>query len=280
MAGIGDLPQMIIAPVDKLVLHEYHDQQRTPPLMDRLRSDGMLRNPPMVIQMEKQADHYMVLDGANRVSAFQVLGIPHILVQLVSPEVDHVELHSWNHVIWGIPPDDLFNVLQALPDVILQPSRPSQSFEDLMDIHSLASIHLPNGKVFTAFIPTSDLFDRVKSLNEVVRCYCERASIDRTSVYQIDTLCDLYDDLTGLVLLPTFDILDVLDVVEAGFLMPPGSTCFKIAPRVLHVNYPLVELACNLPIEEKNIKLREYICACLASKCVRFYGEPTFLFDE
>ncbi len=280
MTGIGDLPQLLIVAVSNLVLHEHHDQQRIPPLIEKLSTSGVLRNPPVVIRMQKQPDHYMVLDGANRVSAFRELGIPHILVQVIDPEVDQVELQSWNHVIWGILPDDLFNIIQALPAVYLHPSRPSQSFQDLMDIHSLASIHLPNGKVFTAFTSTADSVDRVRSLNKLVHRYCEIANIDRTSVYQIQALYDLYEDLAGLVLLPTFDILEVIDIVEAGFLMPPGSTRFKIAPRVLHVNYLLEDLIREIPIEKKNVKLREHLCTWLASKCIRFYEEPTFLFDE
>lgn len=280
LTGIGDLPQLQIVPVANLVLHEHHDQQRTPPLIKKLQASGFLRNPPVVIQMQKQSDHYMVLDGANRVSAFRELAIPYILVQVIDPEVDQVELNAWNHVIWGISPDDLFNSIHTLPDVYLQPSRPSQSFQDLMDIHSLASLHLPDKKVFTVFTPCVDVVARIKTLNEMVHRYCKAADVDRTIIYEIDSICDLYDDLAGLVMLPTFDLMDVLSVVEAGFLMPPGSTRFKIAPRVLHVNYYLDELAGNTSLAEKNIKLREYLCACLASKCVRFYAEPTFLFDE
>lgn len=280
LAGICDLPSLEIVPVANLVLHEYHDEQRTPPLIEKLRTSGVLRNPPVVVRMQKQQDHFMVLDGANRVSAFTKLGIPHILVQLISPDKDQVELHAWNHVIWGLSPDDLFNMLGKIPGVKLQPSRPSQSFQDLMDIQSLVSLHLPNGKVFTALILTVDLIDRVRSLNEVVKSYCETASVDRTSVYQIQPLCDLYEDLAGLVLLPTFDILEVMDIVEAGYLMPPGSTCFRITPRVLHVNYPLSELESAISIDEKNTNLRDYLCECLSSKCVRYYAEPTFLFDE
>lgn len=280
MTGLGDLPQLQIVAVANLVLHEYHDQQRTPPLIENLQSSGVLRNPPIVIRMQNHSDRFMVLDGANRVSAFRELDIRHILVQVIDPDVDQVELNAWNHVIWGITPDDLFNLIHTLPNVYLQPSRPSLSFQDLMDIHSLASIHLPNGVVFTAFTERADLVDRIKTLNEMVLRYCERADIDRISVFEIQSICDLYEDLAGLVLLPTFNLVEVLSVVEAGFLMPPGSTRFKIAPRVLHLNYLIEELASNSSIEEKNRRLRDHLCACLSSKCVRFYAEPTFLFDE
>jgi len=33
-----DLPQLVVVPVDSLILHEYHDEQRTPPLIENLNN--------------------------------------------------------------------------------------------------------------------------------------------------------------------------------------------------------------------------------------------------
>jgi hypothetical protein len=280
LTGISDLPRLVIVPVANLVLHEHHDDQRTPPLIDKLRARGVLRNPPVVIPLARKTGDFMVLDGANRVSAFQMSGIPHILVQILEADDSRMDLNAWNHVVWGISPDDLYNALRKVPGVILQPSTQSLSFQDLMDLRSLVSIQLPNGKVFTAFTSTVDLIGRVRALNEVVARYLEIGSVDRTSMYHIQPLLTLYYDLAGLIMLPPFRVTEVMDVVEAGYLMPPGSTRFTIAPRVLHVNYPLSELESGKSIDEKNANLQEFICNCLAQKCVRYYSEPTFLFDE
>jgi hypothetical protein len=280
LTGIADLPRLEIVPVAKLVLHEHHDEQRTPPLMEKLETSGVLRNPPIVIRMRKLKGHFMVLDGANRSSAFEKLGITDILVQVIDPQEGQLDLRAWNHVVWNLSPDELLNGFQTIPGVNLQPSRPSRSYQDLMDIQSLVSLHLPEGDVFTVFASTVDLHERVRFLNKVVKSYCEIASIDRTSVHQIQPLCDLYEDLAGLVLMPTFEVYEVLDIVEAGSLMPPGSTCFRIAPRVLHVNYPLETLQRDVSIDQKNADLRAFLCNCLETRCVRYYAEPTFLFDE
>jgi len=275
-----DLPQLVVVPVDSLILHEYHDEQRTPPLIENLRSSGVLRNPPIVIPLQGRTEQYMVLDGANRVSSFRKMGSPHILVQIINTDDPTLELNAWNHIVWGIPPDELFSAILRLPGVMLRPSTESLSFEELTDLHSLASLHLPDGKVFTAFSSTTNLCIRVRRMNSIVSKYIKLGQIDRTSAYQINPLVELYEDLGGLVMLPPFEVTEVMDVVSKGQLMPPGSTRFTIAPRVLHIKYPLSELESQKDIAEKNVDLQEYICALLAQKRVRFYEEPTFLFDE
>jgi hypothetical protein len=280
LTNFADLPRLEIVPVENLVMHEHHDAQRTPPLVENLRGSGILRNPPVVTILNRQENRFMVLDGANRVSAFRIMHIPHIVVQVFESDDPNMELSAWNHVVWGISKDDLFCAIHAIAGVRLQPTTADLSFQELMDLHSLVSLHLPNGKVFTAFTETLDLVGRVKALNKVVASYIELAKIDRISMFRIQPLCELYDDLSGLVMLPTFEVAEVIDVVQAGCLMPPGSTRFTFAPRVLHLNYPLSELKVDLPIEEKNARLRDKLCACLAKKCVRYYEEPTYLFDE
>jgi hypothetical protein len=222
----------------------------------------------------------MVLDGANRVSAFRRIGIPHILVQIVEADDPNLDLNAWNHVLWGIPPDALFNSLRKVPGIMLQPSTQALSFRDLMDIHTLASIHLPNGSAFTAFTPSVDLIDRVAALNLVVERYIEITRLDRTTAYQISHLRPLYDDLSGLVLLPPFQVTDVMDVVEAGYLMPPGITRFSVSPRVLRVNYELQKLMSDERIDDKNVALQDWLTMKLANKSVRYYSEPTITFDE
>jgi len=63
-------------------------------------------------------------------------------------------------------------------------------------------------------------------------------------------------------------------------LLPAGSTRFTISPRALHVNYPLEELAAEKSLEEKDNKLQEWLQKKLETKSVRYYEEPTYLFNE
>jgi ParB-like chromosome segregation protein Spo0J len=87
MIPIPDLPDLRVVSLQSLVLHERMDPRRAPPLVEALRADGVLRNPPIVHPVSQRSERFVVLDGANRTTAFELLGIAHILVQVVMPAI-------------------------------------------------------------------------------------------------------------------------------------------------------------------------------------------------
>jgi hypothetical protein len=99
------LPDLRMFPVKLLVPHEDVDPRRTEKLSKRLLEEGMLKNPPMVATIPG-SDRYIVLDGANRVMAFVLLKIPHIVAQLVNYSNQDVILDTWYHVVAGISEAD------------------------------------------------------------------------------------------------------------------------------------------------------------------------------
>ncbi len=117
-------------------------------------------------------------------------------------------------------------------------------------------------------------------LHKLVNQYKDQAKLDRTNLLDMEKLNELYTDLTGLVVMPGFRIEDVLYLVGEGTLLPAGSTRFTIAPRALHVNYPLEELAAETSLEEKDNTLQSWLQQKVENKNIRYYEEPTFLFDE
>ena len=96
------LPDLRLVSVEKLLLHETIDERRVDRLARRLSDEKRLKNPPAVTSLP-HSDLIMVMDGANRVSAFKSLGIPHIVAQFVSYDDPDVELDAWNHVVAGLP---------------------------------------------------------------------------------------------------------------------------------------------------------------------------------
>lgn len=280
MADIREIPSLEILPIDKLVLHEYHDSQRTPKLASAIESSGMLRNPPIVVPFEDGSGRYMVVDGANRATSVKSLGIPHIVTQIVKADYPGLSLFSWNHVIWGITPGELLNRLMSISDLVLKPTDCERAARTLMDIHSIAVICLPKELAYDLRTPRLLFAHHVELLNSVVRCYQEDACLDRTQARDIESLEPFYPELSGLLVFPPFRVEQLLQVVESGQLMPPGSTRFTISPRVLHLNYPLRKLASDKSLEEKNHDLKLQLQEWLSMKKVRFYEESTFLFDE
>jgi hypothetical protein len=57
-------------------------------------------------------------------------------------------------------------------------------------------------------------------------------------------------------------------------------TRFHISPRALRLNYSLDELASSKSLEEKNQTLNHWLQDRVSRKSLRFYTEPTVVFDE
>ena len=104
------LPDLRFLPVEQLVPHERHDEQRMRPLIERIRTMGVLKNPPIVAPLPDADDgtaRFVILDGANRVTAAQSAGIPHMVAQVVRYEEPDVRLATWFHALGDYPRADL-----------------------------------------------------------------------------------------------------------------------------------------------------------------------------
>lgn len=272
------LPHLEILPVTNLLEHEWHDDQRTDPLMARIEQSGVMRNPPIVSPLLDGSQRFMVLDGANRVAALKLLNYPDALVQVVHPDDPGLKLYNWNHVIWGMGSSQFVADLEQLKDVYLvsgEDERPN-----LWKECGIAVIQVARGDLYSVCTEIEGLENRVELLNAIVDLYKDRASLDRTNEWSVVRLKAVYPDLCGLVIFPKFEVKDVLVLAGQGCLLPTGITRFMVSPRVLHLNYPLEAIKANLPLEEKNAQLQEFIHQRMADKNVRYYAEATYLFDE
>ena len=276
---LRELPHLEFLPIEQLLIHEWHDPQRTPPLIKRIRESGIWRNPPVVAPLPDQSQRYMVLDGANRFTALQEMGFRDILVQVIAPDSQGLRLHTWNHVVWQMDLTLFSRNVQSIPNTEL--SAASEGIEpDLFGDCGIALIQYPNGQVKALCTDAEQILDRVEILNSLVNSYKSHGHLDRTSVRDIHDLHGVYENLCGLVIFPVFEITDIMKLAGAGHLLPTGITRFTIAPRALHLNYPLEELENQKPLAQKNFKLRQWLQERIANKGIRFYAEPTFLFDE
>lgn len=274
---IPNIPELKILLLEQLILHEDHDMQRTRPLVAKLRAQGILRNPPIVMPLTDQSDRYMVLDGANRVTSIREMGFPHIVAQVVEPDDKNVTLQTWNHIVWGMDSQLLIESVREVKAIKLKKIDPQKSFDppETIPVH----IRLPDGSLYLA-IPPAELIEKVGALHGVVDCYKEIALLDRTSQTLSESFRATYPDMTALVIFPRFDIPSVLFLAGKNCLLPTGITRFTISPRALHLNYPLHELSSGKPIEYKEAYLQHWVVERIKNKGVRHYVEATFLFDE
>lgn len=275
---IPNLPNLRILPIESLILHEDHDMQRTLPLVEKLRAQGILRNPPIVMPLNDGTDRYMVLDGANRVTSLRALEFPHIVAQVVAANDPHVNLQTWNHVVWGMGVKTLMSSLRKVKGI--EPAKVDTHKSLDAPKYMPMQIRFPDGSFYILKETPSDLTTHIETMHGVVNAYKTRASLDRTSQTLIDTFKKVYPDLTALVIFPHFKIKTVLKLASQGVMLPTGITRFTVSPRALHVNYPLHELSSGKPIEYKQEYLTRWVEDRVKKKGIRLYSEATFLFDE
>src|SRR5512139_2689215 len=167
-----ELPDLRILPVSSVLLHEQHDAQRSEPLAMRLAADGILRNPPIVAPIPGEP-RFVVLDGANRVTALQSLGIPHVVAQVVDYEDEELILDTWYHLVSDLSREDFQRAVDGLPGVSLQASDLVRARAELARREALAYIVYPDADVYTVRAE-GDLHQRAARLNDIVDIYRTR----------------------------------------------------------------------------------------------------------
>ena len=272
----GGFPDLRIVPVADLLLHESVDLERVTRLIDRLSADGILKNPPIVASLP-ESDRFLLLDGANRVSAVQNLDIPHLIVQVEPFENENLEVRHWNHVVRDIEARELLLKAREIPGVSVREGRPEDSAKQEGFLATVTtaedrSLHLYD---------RGSLAARVENLHAVVGVYYRgEARMDRVNHSDVAALRQHHPHFGALVSFPDFTKADVRAVAEGGHLLPSGVTRILVPRRVLGFNLRLPLLKSNLPLEEKRRWLAEEMRHKVSEHKVRYYQEPTFIFDD
>lgn len=293
-----EMPRLQIVPAESLVLHEQSDDQRSRPLAGRLRAEGVLKNPPLVAPLREEPGQpparfasrpgmpqegeqkYVVLDGANRTTAFRQLNLPAILVQIIRYDSNEVRLSTWNHVVAKMDPDRLIDGIRKLDGVELLETNLLDARADLARRDILAYLACPDGTVIAIHPETHALRPRTDLLNKMVDSYKDDCRLYRANTDDPEEVLDYYEDVAALVVFPHYDPAEVQAIARDGIHLPAGITRHVVSGRAMRLNYPLEELAKASSLQEKNTRFSEWIKEKMSKKEVRYYEEPTFLFDE
>lgn len=273
-----DVPDLRVVPAAELLLHEQHDAQRSEPLLQRLRADGVLKNPPIVAPIRGE-QRYVVLDGANRVTAMQALGIAHVAVQVVDYEDAELVLDTWHHLVKGVGAGQFRALLEAVQGVEIERADAAHARAQLARREILAFVEYLDGEVWS-LRASGDLHQRTARLNAIVDIYKVRGRIFRANTDHLPSLLPLYDDVAALVVFPRFAPAEIIDLARVGARLPAGITRHLIPRRALRINLPLALLGSGASLAEKNAWLADWLKQKMASRTVRYYHESTFLFDE
>ena len=154
---LPETPDLRIVSLEAIREHEYNDDQRTAPLVRRLQAEGLLKNPALVAPLDAapstvppEQRRYVVLDGANRCTALEQLGYPHVLVQVVPYAPPQVTLSTWHHAVTGLDVDSLARSLYAIDGLDIHLTDALSARADLARREALAYVMLSDGRAVTA----------------------------------------------------------------------------------------------------------------------------------
>lgn len=263
-----------VVPVDQVIPHENTDPRRVKQLAQRLKKDGILVNPPVVVET---GDHYVVLDGATRVTALKQIKVPHLVVQVIFLK-DEIELKSWFHVIRKLNLPDLITLLHSIAEISIRQTHPRRVLNEMIEYGGLCYLHTVEDDLY--LIEPTPGVNHLQALNKLTQSYIEASYVTRTLERNIDTLRDEYPDIGAVVVFSEYTVEQILQIVQAGHTVPAGITRFIIPGRVLRLNLDLEFLKSDQSLLEKNKWLRQFVIDKLSTNQARYYAEPVYLMDE
>lgn len=287
-------PTLEVLPLRDIVFHEEVDLARVAALIERLGADGILRNPPVVVRFGggEGDGRRLLLDGANRVEALARMGIAHAAVQTESADDPGLRLFHWNHVIrkkdaeavLGEPPPGV-RVRFPATDADASADEGPPLCRLLLATGGEARFHAApteGGETDPEADPEAGReTGRAAGLRAVVnRLAHPRGRIARVAHADLEEALRGHPDCGGLLVYPDLPFPEVRRMAESGERLPSGVTRFLPPRRVLGFDLPLSFLATDLPLSEKRRRFETIVAERFESGRVRFYAEPTIVFDD
>lgn len=262
------LPTLRVVPSSAVLLHEDSDPLRVERLVQVLAADGVLRNPPVAAALEH--GEYVILDGANRVTALARAGYPDQLIQLVEYDDESVALEVWAH---------LLNDEATLPSGGDWERLPADAVYAGLDDGTLVCGIITNAGAQGLPAP-SDLAGRIAAISGVVAHYAGRTQIYRVPPAPLEALGREFGRAGGLVVFPRLTKADIRDTARLPIKLPSGVSRHIVQNRALRVNVDLALLRSDAPVADKQARLDAMVRDRLAQHRVRRYPESTVLFDD
>lgn len=276
---ITNLFQLQIVSIKDILPHEEFDQTRAKPLIDRFKKEGYLANPIIVARLN--GEKYLQLDGMNRFSAFQMMKIPHILVQIIDyNDQANVELASWIH-LFHASKEKAEECRDKMKKISVRQGRIEDIGPRYIRAEGLGRLCTLMTRDYGVHLISTNgnIVEKVERLNQLVSFYKHSIIRDVLPPYpspkSIDQLFKEHPGTNMMFVFPTFTRHQIIEVVDKGGLFPPGVTRHVIKRRCLNVNIPTSFFISKKSIEEKNRELEKKLLA----RSFRVYEEQTIYFE-
>ena len=268
---IGQLPELKIVTSESIIFHEQPDRNISEKLVAKITEDGFLKNPPIV--GKTTAGEYILLDGANRTNALIQMGIKHICVQMINLDDPLLTVSAWSHAIEGSIRDQLLQCLDTL----------GVAYREQVSVNNnnanLVEVVFKNGAVL-AIPRLATLPKNISLLHNITKLYLHQGRMDRVSYYRLDDLIKNYQGFSALFSFAEIEKSELVKIALSSETMPSGITRIQLPKRALHFNMPIDILVADNTLSVKNSWLNNNILERKRAKSIRFYREPTFVFDE
>jgi hypothetical protein len=276
-------PELRLVPTPSVRFHEHAERRRTLRLLERIKADAQLRNPPIVADMND--GHYLLLDGANRVSAFLELGYSHIPVQVVDYGDKAVQLKGWHHLLLEGGTLQLRDAYRALPDVEVRPVTRAQ-LARLLELRQVYAVLVENEAAWWGLFPAQaqaeiEVHQRIRVLESVVGAYEGQSRLERVKLADYEQLPQVIESVQHQVcLFPVLRKEELLHLAAEGILIPTGLTRHIIPGRALGINVDLAFLREERTEAAKLAHFRDFVDRLSMEGRIRFYEESVFIMNE
>lgn len=271
---------LAIVSLGDVLLHEEIEIKRVDALVERLKTDRLLKNPPIVTAVNGAGGmRYIVLDGASRSSALRALKVRDVLVQIVDYHSSTLRLESWNHLLVNISSDELRRILSAATDAEQVEMSEAEAQRELSAREIIGYLKFKDGAVL-GLRCSSDLADQAHELNRVVHAYEGQVELYRVASTDPDQPVANREQVVAVMVFPRYTPDEIVKLAMNGARVPMGITRHIIPGRALRLNVPLDVLESGDSLEQKNAWLDAWLQDKLKHRHVRYYQEPVILFDE
>ena len=276
-------PNLALIPEDAILFHEHPQRRRTLRLMEKIRADAFLRNPPIVADLGDE--FYLLLDGANRVSSLRELGYSHVPVQVVDYGNPAIQLKGWHHLLIQGRSLNLLEAFRAMPELRVE-AVSTEMIKRHLELRQVFAIFVDENTACWGLFPHTeeshvDSFRRIEVLDRVVVHYEGQSDLERIKLAEFSSLPEVIRSVEHqLCLFPDLTKEELMELARAKVMIPTGITRHLIPGRALGLNLDLHFLMDGATAEAKKAHFREYLQQIEIEGRIRYYEESVFIMNE
>jgi L-serine kinase (ATP) / ParB family transcriptional regulator, heme-responsive regulator len=275
-------PNLQLVATFSIRFHEQPEPSRTTRLKERIQREQILRNPPIVALMTN--GDYLLLDGANRVTAFAELMYPEIPVQVVDYGDENVQLKGWHHLLLEGRALNLRAQYSALRGVALR-QVPHGDLSNLLELRRVYAVLVDESASAWGLFPDPasppSIHQRIAVLNRVIGAYEGNSRLERIKLADYSKLPEVLQSVDHqLCLFPLLTKEELLQLAMNHVLLPTGITRHLIPGRALGINLPLGFLKELPDPASRKRHFADHVKQLEMEGRIRFYEEAVFIMNE